>query len=152
MTIALRPSLWHGLTTVTLAVVTACMTPAGTPPLVDTDAVRNAATPTYKTWVDLDTEDPKYGAYFAEMRRTIGLNWAYPKEAQEAHIQGDVVVAFALLKDGSARNFKILRSSGYAQLDRATLDLLRGAGPFAGIPAAWGKDYLFVSGTFHYGR
>ena len=108
--------------------------------------------PVNENWVDLDTQDPKYGDYFAEMRRTIGLSWTYPKEAKEAGVHGDVTVAFALLKDGHAKNFKVIKSSGYAQLDRATLDLLRGVGPFAGMPEDWGRDYLFVSGTFHYGR
>ena len=46
----------------------------------------------------------------------------YPKEAHALGQQGDALVAFTITADGSVKNPVVRRTSGYAQLDAASLD------------------------------
>ena len=49
----------------------------------------------------------------------IKKNLQYPEAAREAHISGTVVVAFAIEKDGTISNVRILRDLGYGCGDEA---------------------------------
>jgi protein TonB len=50
----------------------------------------------------------------------------YPAEAKQAHWTGVSTVAFLISTDGSVRDARVLRSSGHAVLDDATVSALKG--------------------------
>lgn len=60
-----------------------------------------------------------------QIREAIMRNIAYPERARRMGWEGQVVVAFTLLEDGSIRDILIRKSSGVAVLDEATEDALR---------------------------
>jgi protein TonB len=60
-----------------------------------------------------------------QIREAIMRNIAYPERARRMGWEGQVVVAFTLLEDGSIRDILIRKSSGVAALDEATEDALR---------------------------
>jgi protein TonB len=60
-----------------------------------------------------------------QIREAITRNIAYPERARRMGWEGQVVVSFTLLEDGSIRDISIRKSSGVSVLDEATEDALR---------------------------
>ena len=67
---------------------------------------------------------------FAWIRDAIQGAIAYPATARRMGWEGNVVVAFQLLSDGSVRNVRVVQGSGHAALDRGAVDAVRNASPF----------------------
>ena len=59
--------------------------------------------------------------------------------------RGTTLVTFTIERDGTVRDAQIERSSGYASLDQATLDMLRRASPVPPLPANFPGDEIMVS-------
>jgi protein TonB len=100
--------------------------------------------------VDLNTTNYKYLSYFIGLRKSIELTWVYPSEAVRRGLQGDVRLEFKIEKDGKMSRIRILDSSGYEILDRAIVDAIKLAAPFAPLPKSMGKESLNVTATFKY--
>jgi len=49
--------------------------------------------------------------------------------------QGEVLVVFRILADGSVRDVRVMQGSGHAVLDRGAVEAVRGASPFPRPPA-----------------
>ena len=73
-------------------------------------------------------------ADFAWIRDAIQRAIAYPASARRMGWEGQVVVAFQLLSDGSVRDVRVVRGSGHAALDREAIDAVRNASPFPRSP------------------
>jgi TonB family protein len=58
----------------------------------------------------------------------------YPVLARRRGIEGKVVVAFTITKQGEVKEAVITRSSGFALLDKAALNSVRKAAPFPYLP------------------
>jgi protein TonB len=86
--------------------------------------------------VPLDTSDPRYAEYFAELKRLIEAKWSYPAEATRRGQSGRGEVRFVLRKDGGVRTVEIVRSSGVRILDAYIENAIRLAQPFPPIPAS----------------
>ena len=71
---------------------------------------------------------------FTWIRDAIQHAIAYPAVARKMGWEGKVVVAFHLLSDGSVRDVRVVRGSGYAALDRGAIDAVRHASPFPRSP------------------
>ncbi|HEX7518812.1 MAG TPA: energy transducer TonB [Candidatus Deferrimicrobium sp.] len=71
---------------------------------------------------------------FAWVRDTIQRAIAYPETARRMGWEGEVVVAFQLLSDGSVRDVRVVQGSGHAALDRGAVDAVRNASPFPRSP------------------
>jgi protein TonB len=71
---------------------------------------------------------------FAWIRDAIQRAIAYPPSARKMGWEGQVVVAFKLLSDGSVRDVRVVQGSGHAALDRGAVDAVRGASPFPRSP------------------
>jgi protein TonB len=67
--------------------------------------------------VPLNTPDPRYAEYFAELKRRIEDKWVYPAEAARNGQSGRGELRFVLRKDGSVRIVEIVSSSGVRILD-----------------------------------
>ncbi len=90
----------------------------------------NATTgnPSGKTGAGPPAED------FAWIRDAIQHEIAYPTTARRMGWEGEVVVAFQLLSDGSVRDVRVVQGSGHAALDRGAIDAVRNASPFPRSP------------------
>lgn len=75
-------------------------------------------------------------ANFAWIRDAIQHAIAYPATARRMGWEGNVVVAFQLLSDGSVRDVRVVQGSGHAALDRGAIDAVRNASPFPRSPVA----------------
>lgn len=75
----------------------------------------------------------------------------YPAEARRRGQQGTATVVFTLDSAGRVLSSGISKSSGFAALDRETLDLLLRAQPFPVPPNGAGKQDLFLQVPINYG-
>lgn len=87
----------------------------------------------------LDTSDARYLRWLLTQRRRIERRLVFPRERQLARDQGTSVVRLTVRRDGSlARPPRVIRTSGYADLDRAALVAVRASLPFEPIPSDLG--------------
>jgi TonB family protein len=100
--------------------------------------------------VPLDTPDPRYADYFAELKRRIEDKWTYPEEAARKGQSGRGELRFVLRKDGSVRTVEIVSSSGVRILDSYIQNAIRMAQPFPPIPTSVADDVLPISINFRY--
>jgi periplasmic protein TonB len=100
--------------------------------------------------VPLNTPDPRYADYFAELKRRIEDKWVYPEEAARKGQSGRGELRFVLRKDGSVRTVEIVSSSGIRILDSYIQNAIRMAQPFPPIPASVGDDVIPISINFTY--
>ena len=66
---------------------------------------------------------------FSKIQRAIQKHHKYPKRAQKMRHQGVVEVSFVFKKDGSVRDVKVIKSSGFETLDEAAVELINRAAP-----------------------
>ena len=100
--------------------------------------------------VPLNTPDPRYAEYFAELKRRIEDKWSYPTEASRNGQSGQGELRFVLRKDGSVRTVEIVSSSGVRILDSYIENAIRLAQPFPPIPTSIGEDLIPISINFTY--
>lgn len=100
--------------------------------------------------ISLDTKDPRYTDYFDKIRRRIRENWIYPREAGERGIVGQLVIEFAIRKDGWLQAVELKRSSGVEILDQYAMNALKLAQPFPPVPDVVSKGTLPIAGIFTY--
>lgn len=82
--------------------------------------------------------------YFERLRRHLLKHQRWP-ENRGKEDRGTTLVTFTIERDGTVRAARIERSSGYASLDQATLDMLRRASPVPPLPANFPGDQITVS-------
>jgi protein TonB len=82
--------------------------------------------------------------YLREIRRLLEKHKEYPWAARQRHIQGVVVVRFAILADGQIESSQISRSSGQDLLDEAAQNTIRRVGKFSPFPAELNRQNLTI--------
>ena len=65
----------------------------------------------------------------------------YPRAARRRGMSGNPVVEVAIRADGGLADIRIVRSSGYGEIDRAALEILRIAAPFDPFPTEVRAQY-----------
>ncbi len=100
--------------------------------------------------VTFSTKELKYHSYMMKLKERIESIWIYPEEAARKGIYGDLWISFTIKKDGSLGEVKLLRTSGYPELDRAAMKALRDGAPYWPLPEKWKIDALTVRGHFIY--
>jgi protein TonB len=70
------------------------------------------------------------------IRSQIERARVYPDAARRQGMQGIVEVRFRIGPEGSVEAVEIVRSSGHALLDQASIDTVRRAGPYPRV-AGW---------------
>jgi TonB family protein len=100
--------------------------------------------------IPLNTPDPRYAEYFAELKRRIEDKWVYPDEAARNGQSGRGELRFVLRKDGTVRTVEIVTSSGVRILDSYIQNAIRMAQPFPPIPVSVGDDVIPISINFTY--
>ena len=100
--------------------------------------------------VDLNTTEYKYISYFTKLKERIYQVWKYPNESQARREQGNTRIVFVLRKDGYLESVRILRSSGFDDLDEEVLRTIRVASPYYPFPKSWEEEKLRIPATFNY--
>jgi protein TonB len=100
--------------------------------------------------IDLNTKEYRYIGYFSNLRRSIELVWHYPREAVMRGLEGTVGLQFSINKKGKTSKVKIVKSSGYKELDQAIISAVKLASPFAPLPDGFGREKMTVTGSFSY--
>lgn len=71
---------------------------------------------------------------FAYIRDKILRNVSYPDAARRMGWQGKVLLSFIITADGLVREFKIIKSSGFAMLDKSAVETVKDTAPFPKPP------------------
>lgn len=58
----------------------------------------------------------------------------YPEAARAAGMEGETVVRVRIDRQGNIRHYILERSTGYSELDRAAIDMIRRANPVPAVP------------------
>ncbi|MBX3268861.1 MAG: TonB family protein [Sandaracinaceae bacterium] len=83
----------------------------------------------------LDTNDGRYVRWVLETRRRVQDALQFPRERALAMDQGTTIYMLSVGRDGRLRGApRLVRSSGFADLDRAALAAIRRATPFSPVP------------------
>jgi protein TonB len=73
-------------------------------------------------------------AHFLYIKDDIQKNITYPRLARKMGWEGKVVVSFVICEDGTVINIKIVKSSGFALLDKNAVESIKKAVPFPSPP------------------
>lgn len=92
--------------------------------------------------------------YQSAIAATVNLNLEYPEKAREAELKGNGSIYAEIARDGTAIEYRIFQSTGYAVLDEAALEAFRASLPFDRMPDSITRNplKLFISINFarHY--
>lgn len=66
----------------------------------------------------------------------------YPDAARKKGMEGVAVLSFTISASGRVTSARIVKGSGYALLDQATLAMARNAQPFPAIPASFARSQM----------
>jgi TonB family protein len=83
--------------------------------------------------------DRRYVDYFRRIYRKVQPLWVFPKELEVVYEQGEVIVQFSILADGTIRGLRVRKSSGYRQFDANVVAAIEKAAPFGPIPRGLGR-------------
>jgi protein TonB len=92
----------------------------------------------------------KHRGYLRMLKDKIEGIWEYPEEAARKGITGDLYITFTILKDGTLGEVRLIRTSGYEDLDEAAMNAVKEAAPYWPLPDDWEGDKLTITGHFIY--
>lgn len=97
-----------------------------------------------------DTQGVDFGPYLQRVLHDVKINWynAIPESAQMKH--GNLVIEFAITKDGKVAGMKLVAPSGDVPLDRAAWAGIVGSNPFPPLPTEFGGQFLALRFRFFY--
>jgi TonB family protein len=97
-----------------------------------------------------DTMGVDFGPYLQRILHDVRQNWynAIPESAQMKH--GNLVIEFAITKDGKVAGLKQVTTSGDIPLDRAAWAGITASDPFPPLPSEFGGQYLALRFRFYY--
>jgi len=97
-----------------------------------------------------DTMGVDFGPYLQRVLHDVRQNWvnAIPESAQMKH--GNLIIEFAITKDGKVAGMKLIATSGDVPLDRAAWAGIVGSNPFPPLPSDFGGDFLALRFRFYY--
>src|ERR1017187_4551627 len=97
-----------------------------------------------------DTMGVDFGPYLQRVLHDVRQNWynAIPESAQFKH--GNLIIEFAITKDGKVAGMKLVAPSGDVPLDRAAWAGITASDPFPALPSEFGGQYLALRFRFYY--
>jgi TonB family protein len=100
-----------------------------------------------------DTMGVDFGPYLSRLLHDVRLNW-YKLIPEVAHApqmkKGRVTIEFAIMKDGSLADMRLVGPSGDLSLDRAAWDGITGLNPLPPLPNEFRGQYLALRLRFYY--
>ena len=100
-----------------------------------------------------DTKGVDLGSYLQLVEAHIRSNWhnLIPASARAPlKKKGNVIIEFAILKNGNVAGMKFDSTSGDVALDRAAWGSITGSNPYRPLPTEFRDQYLKLRFTFHY--
>lgn len=105
-------------------------------------------------FVSARTQEFKYANYMSEWVRKVERvgNLNYPDAARRAGISGKLMLDVALNADGTVREIRVIRPSGYPVLDEAAVRIVNLAAPYLPFPPDIRKeaDILHITRTWEF--
>jgi len=97
-----------------------------------------------------DTMGVDFGPYLKRVVHDVRENWinAIPESAQMKH--GNLIIEFAITKDGRVAGMRLVAPSGDVPLDRAAWAGITASDPFPALPSEFGGQYLALRFRFYY--
>ncbi|MFH1640808.1 MAG: TonB family protein [Candidatus Omnitrophota bacterium] len=83
-------------------------------------------------------------AYIRKVAQRIRDNFSYPWAAQQAQIEGALVVNFRIDKTGQLKEVKVIESSGQGILDENATRIIKKAAPYPSFPAEINQSELWI--------
>jgi len=100
--------------------------------------------------ISLDTKDKRYISYTKIITQKLMEYWRYPPLAKDNLLEGESLILFSLLNDGSLTGISITKSSGYEILDKEVIDAVNKAAPFPPFPESITVNKLNINASFEY--
>ncbi len=89
-----------------------------------------------REYISANTQQYEFASYMsawvAKVERVGNLN--YPTELRNKRLKGDLVLTVGIRHDGSVEGVDVTRSSGRREIDRAAIEIVRLASPYAPLP------------------
>lgn len=90
--------------------------------------------------------------YVEAVQRKISGNWLQSTVDPSVRWAPRVVATFEVLRDGTATNIQLLRSSGNSSVDTSAVRAIRASSPFQQLPAEYQGTYVNVEFWFEFRR
>ncbi len=89
-----------------------------------------------REYISANTQEYEFASYMSswvsKVERVGNLN--YPTELRNKRLHGDLVLTVGIRQDGSVEGIDVMRSSGRQEIDRAAIEIVRLASPYAPLP------------------
>ena len=89
-----------------------------------------------RRFISANTREYEFASYMqawvAKVERIGNLN--YPMEVRRRKLVGNLLMTVGINRDGSVESIDIRRSSGFAELDRSAMRIVRLAAPYSPLP------------------
>jgi protein TonB len=90
--------------------------------------------------------------YVEAVRRRVSGNWLQSAVDPAIRFAPRCVVTFQILRDGSAANIELVKSSGVDSVDRSAVRAIRDSSPFERLPSEYSGGYVMVEFWFEFRR
>ena len=88
-----------------------------------------------------------YNEYLAQVKRQVDPLWEFPRDLAIKLEQGDVLVSFTIRSDGTVKEVRVLKPSGFPRFDQNVVGAIRRAAPYGPLPSVFGAE-LRVTAPF----
>lgn len=141
----------NGSTSLGKQVKTPVLFPSGER-LTELSKVYEAESPKGETGktLSINTTESKYQKYLLNMKRRIELFWSYPESSIRHGEQGKMRIDFSIVKDGSVKDVRVVKSSNYPALDDAAITAVKLASPFNPFPNNFTIETVEIHASFEY--
>ncbi len=107
-----------------------------------------------RRYISANTREYEFASYMqawvAKVERIGNLN--YPMEVRRRKLVGNLLMTVGINRDGSVESIDIRRSSGFAELDRSAMRIVRLAAPYSPLPENISSrvDVLHITRTWKF--
>ena len=91
--------------------------------------------------------EERYASYFFKFKQRVYQLWDYPAQSVARGESGVVKMTFSILKDGSIVNIRMIESSGYPNLDREVMRVLKNMGKVP-LPESYELNQLNIDEAY----
>lgn len=112
--------------------------------VVDPVAEESSAEATIKSGKNDEEFKKSLLSYQDSIKQEIQQEKQYPRWALRAGHEGEARIAFSVLSSGHIKDLKLIRSSGFEELDKEALGAVRRACPFLSFPETFKENEIQV--------
>jgi protein TonB len=89
-----------------------------------------------RQFISANTREYEFASYMSawvsKVERVGNLN--YPSELRRKKLHGDLILTVGINVNGTVESIQVMRSSGVSEIDRAAIDIVQLAAPYAPLP------------------